>query len=246
MLARLRMPIALALVALLVLALMSAASAQAPKEPGDAGEPLRTIHVSGVAQAQAQPDRGVISLGVQTQAEVATEAIAQNNEAMQAVITALTEAGVAEEDIQTQLVQLQPQYQSPDEPTTRGQGQIIGYMASNTVRITVRDLEQMGALLDVAVQAGANVVHGLGFEISEVTLVVDRALELAMQDARRKAELLAAQADAELGPVLSITETSRVPGPVAEVAGRGGAAPVPIQPGTETIEAQVSVTWLLQ
>lgn len=242
-------PVTVTLVISLALVLgLGAVSAQTPAASDGDDEPMRTVSVSGSARVSARPDRAVITLGVETRAETAGAAIAENGEAMQAVIEALVGMGVAEDDVQTQRVGLQPQYETPPEPRpTSGLGQIIGYLASNTLRVTVRDLDQMGDLLDEAVRAGGNVVHGIGFEVSEPTALVDRALEAAMQDARRKAELLAGQADAALGPVLSINESSRIPGPLLET-GLGGTARagVPIEPGTETIEVQVNATWLLR
>lgn len=216
-------------------------------------DPPRTVNVSGTGVVNAQPDLAVVTLGVETQAEAAAAALAQNSEQVQALLDTLTAAGVAEEDIQTQTVRLQPQYAQPpdpnqpqasDQPTTP---EIIGYVATNTVEARVRDLNSVGEVLDAAVQAGANQIQGIRFDLSDPTAVLDQAREAAWQDARRKAEQLAALADAALGPVLTISEFSQTPIPLAQdvTALRAAEAAVPVQPGTQQVQVNVQVTWQL-
>jgi hypothetical protein len=202
----------------------------------------RTVSVSGSAQVGAQPDVAVVRLGVETRAEQADEALAENNERMQDLIDALQEAGVAEEDIQTQVVQLRPQY--PEGPQ-QAEPEVVGYVASNVVEARVREIENVGQLLDAAVQAGGNRIEGIRFEVSDPTAVLEQAREAAWADAQAKAEQLAELAGAELGAVWSINESGGAPRPVlrAEVAED---AAVPIQPGSQNIEVRLDVTWLLE
>jgi hypothetical protein len=205
--------------------------------------------VTGTGQVQAQPDRAVVRLGVQTQADSAQTALADNNEQMQAVLDALTGAGIPAENIQTQSLRLQPIYE--ERPGSQGQGtprELVGYRAANVVEVQSEDLAGLGQLLDAAVQAGGNTIQGIRFEVSDSTELADQAREAAMTEAERKASQLASLAGAELGEVLTINESSRTPRPVALEAGmaRAEAVSVPVEAGSQTIEVDVQVTWRLR
>lgn len=207
-------------------------------------EMQRTVSVNGLGQVQAKPDRAVIRVGVQTEAQSASRALSQNNNQMQAVIDTLREEGVASQDIQTQTIQLNPIRESPG--PEGGIPEITGYVATNIVEVQVIDLDNLGNLLDTAIQAGGNTIEGIQFQISEPGDLVDQAREAAMNDAQDKAEQLAELVGAQLGDVLTISESSRTPVPV----GRGGAgqleAAVLVEPGTQTVEVNIQVTWLLR
>lgn len=210
-------------------------------------EERRTVSVSGSGTVSAAPDEVVLRLGVETMAETASEALSENSEQMEAVIAAVTEAGVPEENVQTQTVQLRPRYETPPRETGPEQErELIGYVASNIVEARTDDLEAVGRLLDEAVQAGANRIDGIRFEVSDPGELLDQAREAAWQDAENKAQQLATLAEVELGEVLSISESTRAPRPV----GLGGAvereAAVPIEPGAEDIQVDLQVTWSLR
>ena len=212
----------------------------------DGDGPQRTLSVSGTGTASGQPDVAVVTLGVETEAEEAAAALSQNNEQMQALIDALTEAGIAEENIRTQVVRLQPRYQQP-EPQAQGTPELAGYRAINLVEVRVEELDALGEILDAAVQAGGNRIENIRFEISDPASLVDQAREAAWNDALNKAEQLAELAGVELGPVMTISETGQAPRPVVERAVGGQAeAAVPIQPGTQDVEIAIHVTWSLQ
>lgn len=218
------------------------AVAQEDTTPADTN---RTISVTGAGQVSATPDTAVVRLGVQTDADTAADALEQNSLRMQDVISATLDAGVAEEDIRTSGLRLQPRYDRADEeaPDT-----IIGYRANNSVEITVTDLDGLGELLDTAVAAGSNTIDSIQFQVSNRNELMDAAREAAMNDAIAKAEQLTELAGASLGPVLTINETSRPAPAFAQEAafdGVGGAA-VPVQPGSQTIEVTVNVTWFIE
>jgi uncharacterized protein YggE len=220
------------------------------QEEDDAASPSRTISVSGSGQVSATPDIAVVSLGVQTEATEAGTAISENNTQMEAVITALEDAGVAQKDIQTQVIQLTPRYQQPSSQTgssQQGPPELVGYTATNIVQVTVRKIDSLGDLLDSAVQAGANQIQGIGFEVENPATLVDQAREAAWADALHKAQQLAELSNSGLGMVLTISESSRTPTPIIERALGGGviAAAVPVQAGTQTIEVDLQATWLL-
>jgi len=188
----------------------------------------------------------VIVLGVQIVAKEANAALAQNNERMQALISLLKRQGVEAADIQTQAIRLQPRYSDEGRQPGKPSVEVIGYTALNTVEIQVRDLTKLGDLLDVAVQSGGNTIQGLRFVLSDPGPFLDKARAAAITDARHKAEHLAALTGVTLGKVLTLTESSGMPGPVSASLMRAEAAAVPIEPGRQTVEVNVQVTWLLR
>lgn len=207
----------------------------------------RTISVSGSGTVTATPDEVVLRLGVETMAETASEALSQNNEQMEGVMSALMEAEVPPEDIQTQTVQLRPQYETPQrEPGPAEERELVGYVASNIVEARTSDLGAVGQLLDEAVRSGANRIEGLRFDVSDPGELLDQAREAAWEDAEEKAQQLATLAGDELDVVLSINESTTPPRPVEVEAAAERAAAVPIRPGEEDVQVDLQVTWSLR
>lgn len=204
----------------------------------------RSVTVIGTGRVNATPNQAVMQIGVQTEADTAAAALAQNNEQTQAVITALTNAGVARTDIQTQTISLFARYDSSPNPPG-GTPRIVGYTASNTLQVRVRNLTDLGELLDVAVGAGANAIDFVRFEVSNAVQQQDQARSAAIADARRKAEQLAQALGAQLGQVLAVNEGGTVNVPFAR-DGLGAGGQVPIEPGAQSIEITVQVTWELR
>jgi uncharacterized protein YggE len=236
--------ILLLFVTLGVVAVSQAGCSPATAQVETPGEEQRTISVSGSGTVSAAPDEVVLRLGVETMAETASEALSENSEQMEAVIAALTEAGVPAENVQTQTVQLRPQYETPPRETGPAQEpELIGYVASNIVEARSSDLDAVGQLLDQAVQAGANRIEGLRFEVSEPGELLEQAREAAWQDAEEKAQQLATLAGAELGNVLSINESTTAPRPVGLGGAVERAAAVPIEPGAQDIQVDLQVSW---
>jgi uncharacterized protein YggE len=204
--------------------------------------PARTVMVTGLGEASAAPDEAFVQVGVQTDADTASEALEQNNQQMQAVIDALVDAGVAQNDIQTQFVSLSPRY---GDGTGGGTGGIVGYTAMNSVEARVSDLDQLGDLLDAAVAAGGNTIGGIRFAVSGEAEVTSQARADAMDDARTKAQQLATLAGARLGPVISVAEGAQS-GPIFRGGAETDVASVPIAPGSQRLQVNLTVTWLLQ
>jgi hypothetical protein len=203
----------------------------------------RVIEVTGQGSVSARPDIARVRLGVQTEGETAVNALDANNVRMQDVISATLEAGVAEEDVQTSGLSLQPVYEQTDD----NQRQLTGYRANNDIEITVRDLDGLGNILDAAVSAGSNTIQSIRFEISDPRTLQEQAREAAMENAIAKATQLTNLADAELGEVLTIHETSTAPGPVFRAETEEAlSAEAPVQPGTETINVTVRVSWRIE
>jgi len=202
----------------------------------------RLITVSASGYADAEPDRATISAGVAAEAGTAADALSANTELMQKVIAGLKESGIDAKDIQTRNFNVEPRYTNPREGTPT----IDGYRVSNQVTLVVRDLKALGGLLDKLVSLGANQVNGLAFEVSKAETLKDEARKEAVANARRRAELLAAAAGADLGEVVTITEEVSYGGPRPMAMRAARADAVPIEAGTETLEARVTVTWALK
>lgn len=197
----------------------------------------RSITVTGSGAAFAVPDRVAFSFGVTTQAKTASGALNGNSAEMKKVIAAIKGAGVAAKDVQTSSVSLSPRYSQNGED-------IVGYTASNTVNATIKGVSRAGGVIDAAVGAGANQVFGPSFTRSDEAVYYRRALSAAVGAARAKAQTLAGAAHVRLGPVRSIVESSSGPIPIAEKA--AAAADTPIEAGTQTIEASVTVEFALR
>lgn len=203
----------------------------------------RRITVSASGSVAAVPDQARISGGVTTEAATAKEALAQNSAAMAKVIGGLKESGIEAKDIQTTSLRVEPRYTRAKEGEAP---KIDGYRVTNQVEITARDLDKLGEVLDQLVSLGVNEMGGLSFEVSKAETLRDEARKEAVANARRRAELLAAGAGVELGEVLKIDEGSDLgprPMPLARAMKMES---VPIERGTETLTAEVTVTWALK
>lgn len=206
----------------------------------------RTIQVSGEGEASGKPDKGVITLGVETNARTASQTMSENSEAMKAILASLKESGIEEKNIQTSAVDLSPQYRPVEAPDVKPE--LIGFRASNQVRVTVMKLENMGKAIDAAIQSGANRVDSIQFEIRDKKLLLDQARKDAMEDALRKAKLLAAIAGVEVGAPITISEFSfGPPRPMMDqrMMEFAAAKDVPIAPGEQRLHANVQVTYEL-
>jgi uncharacterized protein YggE len=196
------------------------------------------ITVTGVGSVKAAPDRAEFSFGVETQGQTADEALAKNSTAVQKVINAIKGTGVAASDIQTQQVSVYPRYSSDGQ-------QIVGFTATNSVSVKIRDVSKAGAVVEAAVKAGANQVYGPTFSIAEQSGLYKEALNDAYADARSKAETLATVTGVSLGKVINVVEGGGFfPVPLAGGAAADEAAP-PIEPGLQEIQASLTVTFAI-
>lgn len=202
---------------------------------------VRGIAVSGTGRVSARPDQATVSAGVQTRGRTAQEAQSENNQTMQAVIAAIKAAGIPDRGIQTNGLSLYPNY---------GQNQVInGYDATNNVAITVDNVDQVGAVLDAAVKAGANQATNVRFGFKDETGLRNKALAAAAADARSKADALAAALGVKVSGIESVTEAG-VSTPIvyqqprALAAGVASAAPAPpVEPGELSVTATVTIVF---
>lgn len=205
---------------------------------------LSRLTVTGEGQSRIAPDLATVQLGVTTQADSAAEAMRQNSDQQAAVIAALREAGLAEADIQTSGLNLSPlmQYGEGVAPS------VTGYQATNLVSIRVAELAQLGEVLDAIVEAGANEIQGIAFTREDGAEPLDAARRDAVEDARRKAEVLAGAAGLSLGPVLTLRDLAQNgggPRPMMRMEAAMADSSVPVQPGELSMTAQVEIEYAL-
>ena len=229
--------LALGAVAALTVAVVGGA-AGAVGDTSAASSTVRSITATGSGAALSTPNRAAFSFGVTTQAKTASAALNGNNTEMRKVIDAIKRAGVAAKDVQTSSVSLSPRYSGNGED-------IVGFTATNLVNATIRGVSRSGAVIDAAVNAGANQVYGPTFTRTDETVLYRRALSAAVANARGKAQTLAGAAKVRLGRVRSIVESSAGPVPLAEKAAAADAG-APIEPGTQRVEAWVTVEFGLR
>jgi uncharacterized protein YggE len=218
-----------------LLVLLGAALTFAPVHAAE-----KTVTVTGEATVGVAPDTAIIRIGVSSQEKTAREAGEANARQMTSVLAAIKASGIAERDIQTSRLSLQPQY----DPNKGGTPRLTGFQANNQVTVRIRDIDSLPTVLDRAIGAGANEMSGIEFVVSEQSKLLDQARDDAIVDARRKAELYAKAAGAKLGHVVSISEEGPAPPqPRPMQAMRAGA--VPVAPGEQTLRAIVSVSYEL-
>jgi uncharacterized protein YggE len=209
----------------------------------DADKAERTVSVSATGWVTAEPDVASITAGVVTDADTAKDAIARNSAIMAKVIDGLKAAGIAAKDMYTAQLDVAPRYTQAKEgraPT------INGYRVSNEVRLTVRDVNRLGDLLDRAISLGANEIREIAFDVAEPEPLQDEARKQAMDNARRLGELYAKAAGVQLGPVLRITEGPAGLPQVRRHHSRRLKAAVPIEAGTLRVGIQVNVVYALR
>ena len=224
----------------LICAFLIAAAAPAPVSAQAAERIEKLLTVTGEGTVAAAPDSAVIRLGVSSQGKTARAASDANAREMTVVLAAIKESGVADRDIQTTALSLQPQY----DPNKTGAARLIGFQANNQVTVKIRDVARLPSVLDRAIAGGANEMSGVEFIVSEQGTLLDKARIEAIADARRKAELYAAAAGMKVGRVMAISEEGSTPPQRAFQALRAGAA-TPLAPGEQTLRAVVTVSYEL-
>jgi hypothetical protein len=186
----------------------------------------------------------IVSVGADTRDANLETALDLANQKADAIVAALIGAGIAENDIQTSGFSIWPEYNynNPE------QQEITGYHVSHSFTVKVRQIDQAGATVALAVNAGANQVNGVTFTTEDPGNAASEARAMALDDARAKAEDLAGLANTTLGEIVTISEHSYVPGPIPYAAGEARddamAASAPnFQPGEMVITIDVQVTW---
>ena len=227
----------LALGSLTGCATRSAQGAQyAPAETG--------IVVTGEGRADAAPDLAVVRVGIEARRPTMAEAREANASAQARLLEAVRALGVASADIQTEQLSLQAEYDYTDAGR-----QLRGYLATNIVRVNVRDVSRAGAVVDATIAAGGDDarVDGVSFEIQDPTALRVEVRRRAVADARVKAEQLAAEIGATVGEPIFIEEVGvSAPGPVMmRMAAPSADHATPVEAGTLETNVSVRVRWAI-
>jgi len=210
------------------------------------------IWVTGKGEVSITPDIATLRLGVESQKVSVAEAQAEASEAMDKVMAALKESGVAEKDIQTQYFNIRQRTKWDRETDEEI---VIGYQVTNTVSAKVRDIDKVGAIIDAAAKAGGDLVRiqGISFSVEEPSTYYRDLRGKAMADAEAKAKQLAKLAGVTLGKATYVSEGIQMPlPPWYEMMGGMAAAPMPpmeapppISPGETKISFTVQVAYII-
>ena len=234
-----------------------ALTAPTPAAPAEVSVSLNTqmegIWVSGTGRVPVAPDIAILRLGIETQEVSVSEAQAKASEAMDKVMAALTESGVAEKDMQTQNFRIRQRTRWDDE---QQQEVVVGYRVTNDVVAKIRDMEKIGDIIDAVVAAGGDFtrINDLGFSVEDPSAYYDEAREKAMDDAKGKAEKTAGLAGLQLGEPTYTSESAITPflggmgyemmaAPMPAPALAPVMAPPPISPGEVEIIVNMQIAY---
>lgn len=202
------------------------------------------LTISAEGKVTGRPDMATINLGVTTEAQTAQAAMAANARQAAALIAALRRAGVAERDIQTSNISVNPQQQyRENEPPV-----ITGYQANNTVTAKIRNVDNTGRIIDAAVAAGGNTINGVFFSYQNPDEQLDAARRDAISNARHRADLYAQALNMRVVRIVAVSEGGGYSPPVPLPMARMAAAEVatPVQVGEVDTTATINVTFELR
>lgn len=236
-----------ALLALLTCLGAATMPARAQSTPAAATDDGTLLSVSAQAEARRVPDIASVSTGVVTQAADANAAMRANAEQMAKVVAAIRAAGIAERDVQTSGVNLNPQYRyAENQPPA-----ITGYQASNTVNVVVRDIGRLGRLLDALTATGANQINGPSFDVAEEKkeAAFDEARQAAIAKAQKRAQMYAQTLGLRVRRIVSISEGGGFqpprPMPMVKAMAMSDAVETSISPGESTLSVSLDVVFEL-
>ena len=214
---------------------------------GGTSDTEHTITVTGSGTVVVSPDIANVRLGVVVTKPTVKAARETAAEAMTRVISALKKLGIADKDIQTTTVSLQPVY---DYSTQTNPPKITGYNLANGVAVTIHNLDQTGDVIDDSLAAGATSLDGVTFRVDDPAKAQQQARTDAMNEAKANADTLAKAAGVSITGVASISEASTpVPYPVYYGVATGAPAAdsvkTPVQPGTSDVTITVTVAYLI-
>ena len=235
------------LVLALAAALPMTANAQTLADVGAAAPQGTLLSISATGEASRAPDIATISTGVVTQAADANTAMRDNAVQMDRMMTALRAAGIAERDVQTSGINLNPQYKYAENMPPV----IVGYQASNTVNVKVRELAKLGKVLDALVAQGANQINGPSFGIDKPEAAFEEARVAAVKKAQAQAQTYARTLGLQVKRIISISEGgASLPRPVPVMrmmaaADAGYAKETSVAPGESAVSVSVEMVFEL-
>jgi len=204
------------------------------------------LDISATGEVSRVPDVAVISAGVVTRSATAVAALAENATRMERVRAALKRAGIADRDIQTSTVSLNPDYRYAENQPP----QLTGYSATNTVNVRFRDIKATGKILDALVAEGANQINGPSLTIDKPEAALDEARTRAIANGRARAELYARSLGMRIVRLLSVSETGGYGGGPVPMMARGAIAQMDakteVVPGEQQLQVSVNMSFELQ
>jgi len=201
------------------------------------------VVTTGTGEVQLSPDRASVMLGVQSRAATVAQATADNSRRQRAIIDTLRGLGLGSDQIMTLNFNVSPDMQYPPNGTPR----VVGYVVTNTVRASLRRVEDVGRTIDAALSKGANEVSGVEFTSSRADSARRAAITEAVAHARADAEVMAKAAGGSLGQLLEVVSGVEPIRPFEATMARArvaAAAPTPIEPGQLTVTATVTARWV--
>lgn len=233
------------MIVVLVVASLSLAACGAVATAPSAAD-IRTVAVNGSGTVTLSPDMATVNIGVVAQAAEAQDATDESSATIAKITTALSEFGIAESDIKTSNFSIYPMQNYNDD----GEIASVTYRVENTVTVTVRDLENLGDILDAVIGAGANTIYGVQFDLADRESAYAQAVEIAMQNAKERAQLMADAAGAQLGELQSASTYLGGGGGIsmayAQDAEMAAGSRVPVSPGDMEISVEVNVVYAMQ
>jgi uncharacterized protein len=199
------LPLMVGAVLLLTVLLAAGCSSAVQPRAGSEGQEANTITATGMATVLAAPDEAVLTVTVENEGQEAAPVADENSRQMEAVVDRLRQEGLPDEALETTAVNVYPMHEYPRDG---GQPRLMGYRAQNTLRVTIDDTEQVGAIYAAVLEAGANNVMGPEWRLSDDSVAVQEALAKAVGVARGKADALAEAAGVSVGRVVSLREES--------------------------------------
>ena len=226
-------------------ALLASAAALPAYAADDAAFRATTLNLSASGESKVAPDLATITLGVQTDGATAAGAMSANAVQMNKVIAALKKAGIAERDIQTSNLSVNPQYVYVENNPPK----LTGYQANNQVTIQVRDLTKLGQTVDATVNAGATNVGGISFGLQDPQAAEDKARLDAVKALQAKADLYARATGYKLVRLVSLGEgggyTPAPPMPIYAMARMDKFESTPVSAGELRVRVDVSAVYEL-
>ncbi len=232
----------------LALALGSGPRATQPVAEAAAPTSERSITVVGTGKVTGKPDIAHVTVGIETQASSLQKAVDDNKAKMNGLLDTLKKLGLAEKDIQTSNYSVYTERPSTPTPAAAASAEQMIYHVTNQVDVTVRDVNQLGDVLDKVVAAGANNIYGVNFSVEDTAKLEADARAKAVADAKSRAEGLAQLNGVQLGEVLTVSEViggSALPMDYG-AKGMGGGGSTPVQPGELEMSVSIQITYAVK
>ena len=208
-----------------------------------------TLDISAEASIKAEPDMATISAGVVTTAPTADAAMKENSTKMNAIFAAVKKAGIADKDRQTSGITVHPQYRYEENKAPV----VVGYQATNTIDVTLRNLKNIGPVLDSLIAQGSNQINGPTFTVENPETLLNDARKEAVEKARKRAEVYAAATGLKIAKIRSISENSNIGYPPVmfsrakvAMASMEADAATPIASGQVNLSVNVNISYELQ